>query len=84
MAKHGKTYEGLEKKLDRFKLFKDNLKHIDETNKKVQNFRLGLNEFADLTHDEFKWSYLGLKGTETRRESSSEEEITYKDFVGLP
>ncbi|KAK6939115.1 Cathepsin propeptide inhibitor domain (I29) [Dillenia turbinata] len=61
MEKHGKIYESIEEKLLRFEVFKDNLKHIDETNKKVTNYWLGLNEFADLSHEEFKNKYLGLK-----------------------
>lgn len=82
MSRHGKIYESIEEKLLRFEIFKDNLKHIDETNKVVSNYWLGLNEFADLSHHEFKKQYLGLKvDFSTRRESS--EEFTYRD-VDLP
>ncbi|CAH8389971.1 unnamed protein product [Eruca vesicaria subsp. sativa] len=56
-----KAYKTVEENLRRFEIFKDNLKHIDETNKKVKNYWLGLNEFADLSHEEFKNKYLGLK-----------------------
>ncbi|KAH0922038.1 hypothetical protein HID58_022056, partial [Brassica napus] len=38
-----KAYETVEEKLRRFKVFKDNMKHIDETNKKVKRYWL---EFA--------------------------------------
>ncbi|KAF5194310.1 Cysteine protease xcp1 [Thalictrum thalictroides] len=62
MSKHGKSYQSFEEKLHRFELFKENLKHIDETNKKVTSYWLGLNEFADMSHEEFKSKYLGLKG----------------------
>ncbi|KAH0878082.1 hypothetical protein HID58_065476 [Brassica napus] len=54
-----KAYETVEEKLRRFEVFKDNLKHIDETNKKVKSYWLGLNEFADLSHKEFKNKYKG-------------------------
>nr|KYP64888.1 Xylem cysteine proteinase 2 [Cajanus cajan] len=82
MSKHNKIYESIEEKLLRFEIFKDNLKHIDETNKVVSNYWLGLNEFADLSHQEFKKKYLGLKvDYSTRRESP--EEFSYKD-VELP
>ncbi|CAN0924289.1 Cysteine protease XCP2 [Linum grandiflorum] len=74
MEKHSKMYETIEEKLKRFDIFKDNLFHIDETNKKVTNYWLGLNEFADLSHHEFKSMYLGLKvPSTTRRESNVEE-----------
>ncbi|KAL5231962.1 hypothetical protein ABZP36_030738 [Zizania latifolia] len=60
VAKYRKAYASFEEKVKRFEVFKDNLKHIDEANKKVTGYWLGLNEFADLTHDEFKAAYLGL------------------------
>jgi xylem cysteine proteinase len=61
LSRHRKAYASLEEKLRRFQVFKDNLHHIDETNRKVSSYWLGLNEFADLTHDEFKATYLGLR-----------------------
>ncbi|PON33085.1 Peptidase C1A [Parasponia andersonii] len=60
IAKHGIVYESLEEKSMRFETFKDNLNQIDETNKKLSNYWLGLNDFADLSHEEFKNKYLGL------------------------
>ncbi|KAH1252151.1 Cysteine protease XCP2 [Glycine max] len=79
MSRHGKIYQSIEEKLHRFDIFKDNLKHIDERNKVVSNYWLGLNEFADLSHQEFKNKYLGLKVDYSRRRESPEE-FTYKDF----
>uniref|UniRef100_A0ACD5W7B7 Uncharacterized protein n=1 Tax=Avena sativa TaxID=4498 RepID=A0ACD5W7B7_AVESA len=71
LAKHQKAYASFEEKLHRFEIFKDNLKHIDEINREVTNYWLGLNEFADLTHEEFKAAYLGLSAPPARRSSSS-------------
>lgn len=82
MSKHGKTYRSIEEKLHRFEIFKDNLMHIDETNKKISSYWLGLNEFADLSHEEFKSKYLGLKPEFPRRGPS--EEFSYRDVVDLP
>ncbi|KAJ4962154.1 hypothetical protein NE237_022093 [Protea cynaroides] len=86
MSKHGKVYESIEEKLDRFDIFKDNLEHIDETNKEVTSYWLGLNEFADMTHEEFKRAYLGLAKTDSdkprRRESS--ENFMYRDVTDIP
>ncbi|XP_065880478.1 cysteine protease XCP2-like isoform X2 [Euphorbia lathyris] len=80
LSRFGKVYDSIEEKLQRFDIFKDNLFHIDETNKKVgQNYWLGLNEFADLSHDEFKKMYLGLKVEEPRRRDCNSEEFSYKD-----
>lgn len=84
MSKHGKIYETIEEKLNRFDIFKDNLIHIDETNKRVTNYWLGLNEFADLTHDEFKKMYLGLKVDLAGGENSGDREFSYGDVVDLP
>ena len=75
-----KAYETVEEKLRRFEVFKDNLKHIDETNKKVKSYWLGLNEFADLSHKEFKNKYLGFKTDIARHDGErSYEEFAYKD-----
>lgn len=79
MSRHGKIYETIEEKLLRFEVFKDNLKHIDDRNKAVSNYWLGLNEFADLSHQEFKDRYLGLKVDLSQRKSSKEEDFIYRD-----
>ncbi|KAF3603569.1 hypothetical protein F2Q69_00032707 [Brassica cretica] len=51
-----------------------------ETNKKVKSYWLGLNEFADLSHREFKNEYFGLK-TDIERgdDERSYQDFTYKD-----
>ncbi|GJV02776.1 cysteine protease XCP1-like protein [Tanacetum coccineum] len=84
VSKHGKFYDILEEKLYRLEIFKDNLKHIDETNKKLSNYWLGLNEFADLSHEEFKNMFLGIKVELPEKREESSEEFTYRDFVDLP
>lgn len=83
MSKFGKVYESIEEKLQRFEIFKDNLFHIDETNKKVTNYWLGVNEFADLSHEEFKTKFLGLKPDLSKRRDCPEE-FTYKDVENIP
>ncbi|KAG4205571.1 hypothetical protein ERO13_A04G111600v2 [Gossypium hirsutum] len=83
ISKHGKIYESIEEKLMRFEVFKDNLKHIDKRNKEISSYWLGLNEFADLSHDEFKKMYLGLR-PDVRRRSQSTKDFSYGDVVELP
>ena len=83
IAKHGKFYESIEEKLLRFEVFKDNLKHIDKRNKEISSYWLGLNEFADLSHEEFKNKYLGLK-SEVHRRNQSPGDFTYRDVTDLP
>ena len=83
VSKHGKTYRSIEEKLHRFEIFKDNLKHIDERNKEINSYWLGLNEFADMSHEEFKNNYLGLKPALAGRRGSSRD-FSYRDVVDLP
>ncbi|KAG8494125.1 hypothetical protein CXB51_011847 [Gossypium anomalum] len=62
LVKHGKAYNGLGEKERRFKIFKDNLRFIDEHNAdESHSFKVGLNRFADLTNDEYRAMYLGTK-----------------------
>ncbi|KAJ1704274.1 hypothetical protein LUZ63_004053 [Rhynchospora breviuscula] len=87
MEKHRKAYASIEEKIRRFEVFKDNLFHIDETNKKVTSYWLGLNEFADLTHEEFKEMYLGLSGVEMqieRRKNREASRFRYADDDSVP
>lgn len=84
LDRHEKKYESIEEKLHRFEIFKDNLKHIDERNNAITNYWLGLNEFADMSHDEFKRKFLGLKVEQLPRRNESPEEFKNRDFEGLP
>lgn len=84
MTKHGKMYQGLDEKQRRFDIFKENLKHIEETNKQRKNYRLGLNEFADMHHKEFKSRYLGLKGNFMRKSEATLGDSNNKNASYLP
>ncbi|KAL9685006.1 hypothetical protein QQ045_022452 [Rhodiola kirilowii] len=84
VAKHSKVYHSIEEKLERFEVFKDNLKHIDERNKESTEYWLGLNEFADLSHEEFRSKYLGLKVDQSSRKAALSEEFSYKNAVDVP
>ncbi|OMO65359.1 hypothetical protein COLO4_31316 [Corchorus olitorius] len=54
MSRHGRVYEDESEKERRFNIFKDNLEYIRKFNKAAnKTFKLGVNEFADMTHDEF-------------------------------
>lgn len=62
LAKHGRAYNGIGEKEERFEIFKDNLRFIDEHNaEKNGTYKLGLNRFADLTNEEYRNNYLGTK-----------------------
>lgn len=55
----GKRYESAEEMKRRYEIFSENLKMIRSHNKKRLSYTLGVNEFADLTWDEFRRHKLG-------------------------
>lgn len=62
LVKHGKSYNGLGEKGKRFEIFKDNLRYIDQQNSLPnRTYKLGLNQFSDLTDDEYRSMYLGTR-----------------------
>lgn len=57
--RHKKNYKGHEEYSRRFGVWKDNLDYVRKWNSDGSaSFQLGMNEFADLTDDEFAASYL--------------------------
>jgi KDEL-tailed cysteine endopeptidase len=55
-----KRYSTLEELETRFDIFRENLRNIIEHNLVAnQNFTLGINQFTDLTHEEFKSQFTG-------------------------
>ncbi|KAI4375047.1 hypothetical protein MLD38_012962 [Melastoma candidum] len=63
LASHGKSHGSLGDKRKRFEVFADNLRFIDDHNREANaTYRLGLNRFADLTNEEYRRMYLGVKG----------------------
>ncbi|KAL1513362.1 hypothetical protein ABEB36_002781 [Hypothenemus hampei] len=65
-TEHNKNYDTPEEEAKRFKIFEENIKKIAHHNKQYQDGEVtwtqGLNQFADLTSDEFGKTYLkGLK-----------------------
>ncbi|KAI3969615.1 hypothetical protein MKX01_020176 [Papaver californicum] len=80
MSKHGKAYRSMEEKVHRFEVFKDSLKHINERNKLTESsYWLGLNEFADLSHDKFRHKYLGLRIDNQTSKKRMESPLSPKD-----
>ena len=63
VKKFGKEYKGDGEKSKRLEVFTTNAKMIAEHNAQAwQTFKMGLNEFADLTFEEFAATRLGLDG----------------------
>ncbi|XP_059281597.1 senescence-specific cysteine protease SAG39-like [Lycium ferocissimum] len=58
----GRVYKDDAEKAKRFKIFKDNVEYIEFVNKAgTRPYKLGINEFADLTNKEFTASRNGYK-----------------------
>jgi KDEL-tailed cysteine endopeptidase len=48
----------------KFKIFKENLARIKETNAKNLPYKVGLNQFSDLSNEEFRMRYANLRPSE--------------------
>ncbi|XP_078444269.1 vanillin synthase, chloroplastic-like [Wolffia australiana] len=59
VRKHGKNYGSVEEIRLRFSIFVENLKLIRRSNRRISSYFLGINEFADMTWDEFRAHRLG-------------------------
>nr|GMD62605.1 senescence-specific cysteine protease SAG39-like [Ipomoea batatas] len=60
IVEYGRVYANQTEKVKRFNIFKENAKFIDSFNRVENNtFTLGVNEFADLTDEEFASSRMG-------------------------
>ena len=67
-----RKYENLEEMEARFQIFRSNLRNIITHNLDVnQNFTMGVNQFTDLTPQEFKERFVGGFGKKADLESSS-------------
>lgn len=58
---HHTVTRSLNEKHKRFNVFKANVMHVHNTNKKDKPYKLKLNKFADLTNHEFREVYAGSK-----------------------
>ena len=61
LKEHNKHYNSVEEYHERYNIFKQNLDFIDYHNNQNHSFTLGLNEYADLTHIEFKKQKIGRR-----------------------
>lgn len=77
LVKHGKSYNAIDEKEKRFEIFKSNLDFVDQHNADPEsNFNLGINKFADLTNDEFRARFLGVRILERRLSSKRSDRYT--------
>ncbi|MBA0624902.1 hypothetical protein Godav_010174 [Gossypium davidsonii] len=80
---YGRKYESKLQKEKGLNIFKENLKYIESFNNGGnRSFKLGLNEFADMTYDEFIATHTGYKmhGNITMSQSTSLMDETSQMF----
>lgn len=66
MAHHGRVYTHATEKEMRFNIFKENVERIEAFNGgEERGYKLGVNQFADLTNEEFRASRNGYKSKST-------------------
>jgi hypothetical protein len=78
-VQHGKTYASPSEFSQRFQIWKQNLKYINEQNEKRLGYTLAMNEFGDLTFEEFRSVYL-MKGIQPSL-PSDESKLYYKPML---
>ncbi|KAL7212814.1 hypothetical protein ACSBR2_015492 [Camellia fascicularis] len=86
MARHGRIYKDVEEKNMRFQVFKDNVQHINTFNEGVDRaYKLHVNQFADLTDEEFRASHTGYKKQPTKVTSTSKPtSFRYANVTDVP
>ncbi|KAL6178323.1 hypothetical protein ACLB2K_049841 [Fragaria x ananassa] len=85
MASHGRAYKDHAEKEKRFKIFKDNVKFIESFNiGGNQPYTLRINEFADLTNEEFLVLRNGYNFQSSNLMSSSEASFKYYNVTAVP
>ena len=71
MASYGRVYNDANEKEDRFQIFKDNVAYIESSNNAGNRlYKLSVNQFADLTNEEFTASRNRFKGHECATKTS--------------
>ena len=84
MATYGRKYESKLEKEKRFRIFKDNLEYIENFNNGGnRSYKLGINEFADMTQDEFLAAHTGYKMQENQT-TSIPTSFRYQSFSEIP
>ena len=81
---YGKTYVSHGEKAKRLDIFKSNAALIAKKNAAQSSLRLALNEFADLTWEEFSAKRLGYRAEEHSNRLRMPQPFTHANVSGLP
>ncbi|KAI7999551.1 Senescence-specific cysteine protease SAG39 [Camellia lanceoleosa] len=81
MARYGRVYQDNAEKKRQLKIFTKNVGFIDSfNNARTQSYKLGINQLADLTNEEFKASHVGYIPTR----SSTVTPFRYENVSAVP
>jgi len=84
MAQHGRAYKDAAEKARRFEIFKANVERIESFNAQGHKFKLGANQFADLTNDEFR-ARNGFKSSKLASSTVKRaKSFRYENFTAVP
>ncbi|KAK1319975.1 hypothetical protein QJS10_CPB04g01628 [Acorus calamus] len=75
---HHTVSTNLRTKQERFDVFKENVRFIHEFNKGDDPFKLHLNQFGDLTNDEFVRQYMGIAQHDDVVDGDSDHQLNVK------
>lgn len=82
MARYGRVYKNAAEKQHRLGVFRANLELVETFNAAGKNkYKLGTNQFADLTNQEFKTIYNGLRPSVPNTGTSS---FRYENTTAAP
>nr|KYP43312.1 Fruit bromelain [Cajanus cajan] len=84
MSKHQRSYTDEAEKQKRFKIFMENLEYVEKfNNAENTSYKMGLNQFSDLTEQEFIASHTGFKISSLPVSDSSLNTIPL-NLTGIP
>ncbi|XP_016486943.1 senescence-specific cysteine protease SAG39-like isoform X1 [Nicotiana tabacum] len=83
MARFGRAYKDDAEKAKRLKIFKENAEYIDSVNQAgIRPYKLGINDFADLTNEEFRATHNGYR-MPSHQKSSETTSFKYENVTAL-
>nr|XP_027102694.1 senescence-specific cysteine protease SAG12-like [Coffea arabica] len=85
MSSYGRQYKDAAEKERRYNIFKANVKYIDFVNNAGNKpYKLAVNEFADLSNDEFKAAHIGQRNLSKTAKSSTANPLMYENVTSVP